>query len=361
MRGWLEEARRIVEGMWGTRGSLWWGLLPVLYPSSIVYRSVMVCRSLLYRYGIMPSYSVPLKVISVGNISIGGTGKTPLVIYIARLLSESGHRVAVLSRGYGGSMDKEVNLVSDGECILAMPDEAGDEPFLIASKLKGIPVLTGSKRARLALYAHEHFGTDVAIMDDGFQHIGLKRDVDILILSPDIQREHLLPMGRLREPLSAIDRADILMLRCGDDYIDPKCLFNDYGLKKKPVFSFRYRPLSLRDIKGGSDIGVESIIGRKVFAFSGIGAPSSFINTLGLLKPEVIQHISFPDHHRYTGKDISEILERAKGFDMIVTTEKDGVKIAGILSSGCIYTLGIDIDIDDREGFNRVLDESIDG
>ncbi|MBI5826676.1 MAG: tetraacyldisaccharide 4'-kinase [Deltaproteobacteria bacterium] len=329
------------------------GIAPhaLLYSLSVIYGIAVRLRLLLYRAGVLRTKRVPCPVISVGNITVGGTGKTPVAIFIASLLKESGKRVAVLSRGYkrGG---KSIDTVSDGRDILLGPEMAGDEPYLIAKRLQGVPVVVGADRVGAALYAIERFSPDVIILDDGFQHIRLERDLNILLTdSINGFGRYLLPRGILREPVEGIGRASLVM---GRGFSKPDMeLIKRFNL---PVMEYGYRPTGLIDVTGGSAKGVEALKGRKVLAFCAIANPESFFSTLEGLGAEVTDNIRFPDHHGYTQTDLDAVMGRQQGSQMIITTEKDAVKIEGLnVPKAAVYALAIDVDTKERDRLKRLL------
>lgn len=317
----------------------------ILYSLSVIYGIAVRLRLLLYRAGVLRTKRVPCPVISVGNITVGGTGKTPVAIFIASLLKESGKRVVVLSRGYkrGG---KSIETVSDGRDILLGPKMSGDEPHLIAKRLQGVPVVVGADRVKAALYAIEKFSPDVIVLDDGFQHIRLERDFNILLTDPVKGfGRYLLPRGILREPVEGIGRASLVM---GRGFSKP-----DMELIKRfklPVMEYEYRPTGLIDVKDGGSMGVEYLKGRKVLAFCAIANPESFFSTLEGLGAEVTDRVLFPDHHGYTQKDLDTVMGRREGSQVLITTEKDAVKFEGLnVPKGSVYALGIDVHMKERE------------
>lgn len=294
--------------------------------------------------------------ICVGNITTGGTGKTPTVIALAKWLSshEWGQisdlsskrskgdrfqicpRIAILSRGYKRRSRAPVLAVSDGNEILSTPQDAGDEPYLIASALKGVPVIAGKDRHRSGRYAIERFGTELFVLDDGYQHIRLHRDINILLIdaSNPFGNGCLLPRGILREPLRAISRADCIIISRVNEGMgeDIESLIRAYN-RNAPVFLASFRATDIRDLKGGS-LGLNYIAGKSLLLFSGIGNPHSFKRSVqdhgGKIKGEIV----YPDHYWYTEKDKDRILKEARGLsvDAIVTTEKDAVRLTGMSS-----------------------------
>ncbi|MBI4746277.1 MAG: tetraacyldisaccharide 4'-kinase [Deltaproteobacteria bacterium] len=334
------------------------------YLLSILYGAAVRIRLALYSSGLFKVRETGCKVVSVGNITVGGTGKTPTVEFIARNLKEKGLKVAILSRGYRRT-GKGIGVVSDGHQLLLGPEEAGDEPYMLARRLKTVPVLVGADRYELGRYALERFPLDVIVLDDGFQHIRLKRDLDILLVDGEkgFGNAHLLPRGPLREPLSGMKRAAIFLITKA---------FSDTGriadsiMDKQPeaaVFKSSYRPESVISLIDGAKRGLDAISGHRVTALSAIANPSSFINLLSSLDCALVSEVSFPDHYSYAAKDLEEIEKNAKaaGAEFIVTTEKDAVKIERFKDKmGMpVYYLAIDLDIHGEE--KRFIDAVLSG
>jgi tetraacyldisaccharide 4'-kinase len=308
---------------------------------SIIYRGIIGVRNLLYDSGVIPAARLDCKVISVGNITVGGTGKTPTVIALAAMLKRNGCRPAVLSRGYGGESKRPVNVVSDGTGVLMSARDAGDEPVLIAQSVASVPVLTGKRRSITGSYAVEHFGADVLILDDAFQHRSVSRDIDIVLL--DWQRPlgngWVLPRGGLREPPRALRRAHIILVTgpakkgspCAmeglNDWLDRR---NLSSLAGRPVFMAFRTPRDLRQGGTGAEYPLYHMRGKKIVAFAGIADPGDFRRTVTSMGGQVESFISFADHHSYRHDDIEAIRHTAgrASADMIVTTEKDGMKLA---------------------------------
>jgi tetraacyldisaccharide 4'-kinase len=301
-------------------------LLAILRLLSLPYGAMVAARNRLYDGGALKQQKLPRPVISIGNLTMGGTGKTPTVIFIAHLLKDHGHRPAVLSRGYGGSAHSPVNVVSDGNRILMGWREAGDEPILIARAAPGIPVLTGSRRLLTGRAAVETFGADVLILDDAFQHRSLFRDIDMVLLDAarPFGNGFLLPRGPLREPPDSLRRADIL-LRTGEAE-------NEEPLQEAaslPSFRAMHKPQGL--VAGGTERieAVSALLGQKVFAFAGIGSPEAFRRSLTELGAVVVGFRVFADHRPYDLSDIEKLRRVAakSGAARIVTTEKDGIRL----------------------------------
>jgi tetraacyldisaccharide 4'-kinase len=343
------EIHRAIRRIWAG-DSLWDRLLSLgLCPLSWPYGLVVAIRNRLYDLGIYRLVRLPIPVISVGNVTAGGTGKTPLVILLARLLKKRGYHPAVLSRGYGGEASAMVNVVTDGEQIFMGYRQAGDEPILIARAVEGVPVLTGPKRPRTGRYALDRFGADVLILDDGFQHRQLVRDLDIVLVNDrrPLGNGRLLPAGPLREPVVALRRAHAIVRTGGTPVTgDEKLMMPEadaglretnekMGLPEVPRFLAVYRPLDLISLAKEEVRPLAALQGKRIYAFAGIGSPDNFRETLLALKAEVNPFMAFPDHHRYVAADLEKI-ERAAaacGAELIVTTEKDLVRLAGL--PGC--------------------------
>ena len=268
----------------------------------------------------------------MGNITVGGTGKTPTTELVALGLQKRGFKTAILSRGYKGKKDSDVNLVSDGDKIYLGPQVAGDEPYMLAKRLKGIPVVVGSDRYKIGQFAEEKFDLDALILDDGFQHIRLHRDLNILLVDGKrgFGNGFMLPRGPLREPLSAMQRADMILMNKADSLLPGL----EESIKKisssKEYFKSHYEATRLLSLWEKAESPLNIISGAKVIALSAIATPSSFTNLLSSMGGTVVSEVSFSDHHHYEQKDLDVAVEKAKnsGADFIVTTEKDAVKLS---------------------------------
>jgi len=337
---------------------------------SLFYRFGVVLRNGLYDRKFYKSVRLPCRVISVGNVTVGGTGKTPLVILLARMLKGHGYRPAVLSRGYGSKGAAPVNIVSDGASLLLSHEEGGDEPVLIAGSLPGIPVLTGPDRYLTGETAVKRFGADVLILDDGFQHRRLFRDLNIVLL--DVNRPwgngFLLPRGPLREPpVQALNRADIL-IRTGErnserwgkipEPSDGAGDLETVWKGKLPVFRGIHQPQALISRNGGQEKELRFLAGKRICAFAGIGAPERFRRTLESLGAAIVAFLVYPDHHRYTSSDLDVIEQAAKKVqaEMIVTTEKDEIKLMPLDKRVLpCYALRIEMRIDPWQDFEGLI------
>jgi tetraacyldisaccharide 4'-kinase len=327
----------------------------VLNLLSIPYRGAVAARNRLYDRGLLPQERLPCPVISVGNLTVGGTGKTPTVILLASMLRDKGRRPAVLSRGYGGTAGAPINTVSDGKRVLMRWEESGDEPLLIAGALPGVPVLTGPERIRTGRAAVERYGADVLILDDAFQHRALFRDLEIVMLDAarPFGNGYLLPRGPLREPRKALCRAHLL-IRTGDPESDGPLP----GVPSLPSFRGVHRPRELVEAATGRALPLAGLYGKKVCAFAGIGSPEAFRRSLAALGAEVASFRAFPDHHPYGTSDLEALRRRAgaSAAERIITTEKDGIRLADFpdfLSE--IFLLRIGMEITPADAFAELL------
>ncbi|HET58400.1 MAG TPA: tetraacyldisaccharide 4'-kinase [Deltaproteobacteria bacterium] len=297
----------------------------VSFPLSLGYEAIVSLRNTFYDRGLLRTRQLPLPVISVGNLTLGGTGKTPAVIMLARLLQECGFRPAVVSRGYGGRNRDAVTVVSDGRSISATPEEAGDEPVLIAESLENIPVVTARRRVDAGRAVLQNFEADLLILDDAFQHRSLFRDVDIVLVDGDrpFGNGCIIPGGTLREPPGGIRRSHFIIVTDSPPDFDAGII--ERVAPGIPIFMAQRRSEDLLDCSDGTVRSPEFLQNKRVTAFAGIAFPRRFRETLLPWCGSLEAFFSFPDHHIYDERDIRKI--RAADADIIVTTEKDGVRL----------------------------------
>ncbi len=326
---------------------------------SYIYGLVLQLRSFFYRNGLLTAKKLPCTVISIGNLTVGGTGKTPMTIKTAMLAKELGYKVAVISRGYKGSASKKGGIVSDGNKILMGQDQAGDEPFMMAASLKNIPVVVGQNRFRAGMLVMKEFKPDVIILDDAFQHLKLKRDIDIVLLDhrQPFGNNHLLPRGILREPGSALLRSDAFVITRSDAGFEPSLLEQNKLLGKKPIFKSVHRPYVHKYVAAKNSLydgekklappqEVDDLSGRRVFTFSGIAGNSDFRATVKGFGCNIAAFLEFSDHHNYSEVDRLQILRQAEltKVDFIITTEKDYARFAQRFSFPVdLVVIGIEI------------------
>jgi tetraacyldisaccharide 4'-kinase len=335
-------------------------LLFPLYLFSLPYGGVVRLRAFLYSVGVLETKRLPCPVISIGNMTVGGTGKTPLVMTMARGLVRRGISVAILSRGYKGKNISDP-VVSDGQNIFHSPEESGDEPYLLSQSLKGVPVLVGKDRSASAKVALQKFKIEGFLLDDGFQHLSLHRDLNILLIDSRIGFGdlHLLPRGILREPLAQLRRAHLFLLTKAEH--PEACQVLETKVRQihpsAPIFHSHYEPLGLVGPEGEWE-ALHSLREKKVFVFSGIANPDSFSSLLRKSGMEIVNEAIFPDHHRYTEKDLSSIREKSRGAERVVTTEKDMLKLKDLdLTNLSLRALCIELKIwEEEEFYNRVME-----
>lgn len=275
---------------------------------------------------------VSVPVISVGNITAGGTGKTPFVELLVKLLTLKGNKVAVVSRGYRRRSSGTV-IVSDGHALLETAEHSGDEPYQIAAKFRSAVVVVDAHRYQAAKLSVEKFNVDVVLLDDGFQHRSLHRDLDIVMIDEDqsVRRKRLLPAGLMREPLSSLRRADVLVRSSGDGGNTGDTRRFD----SKPVVTVRRIPKTVELIDRSKARPVRDLRDTQCIAFCGIGNPQSFRRTLDETGLHVKEFFIFGDHYPYSQRDMANIEECAKKLatEFVVTTEKDAVRLEGLVAT----------------------------
>lgn len=339
---------------------LGWALAPLI-PLASLYGLATKARSALYARGLLTQHFLPCRVISIGNLTVGGTGKTPVVIALASALRDRGRRVGVVSRGYKRSSADAIVEVSDGQTVRGNPGDTGDEPYLIAQRCPGVPVAVGADRPLAGKLLLDRYHIDTLIMDDGYQHLALRRDTNILVLDAGAPfgNGHLLPRGRLREPLSAMARATaVLVTRASqavrlDELKAAVCAV----APAVPIWVTDFRPSAVVQVGGSSTAEPSVLKGERVLAVSGIGHPESFRRLLETAGATVAEHCVFPDHHAYSQEDVRKVrqaVERA-GAARIVTTEKDAVKLARVeeVAKQEVPIWAVRIDLTWLEGFEE--------
>ena len=310
-------------------------------PFSPLYSSAMKLRALLYDKQILPSHDCDVPVISVGNLTMGGTGKTPMVIYLARFLAEKGFKIAIVSRGYRGEAKGPVNIVSDGSDILMSAQQAGDEPVLVSSRLEGIVVATGRNRHLVVDEVIRSFNCNLILLDDGFQHLKMKRDIDLVLFDADhfAGTSRVFPGGELREPVSALRRCDAFVLTGVSEHNSERASKCEELLQErfagKPVFrvspvyvQFLHYVIFPSSIK--KSVVALPEIPQNLFGFSGIAQADRFYKMVEQQGIVLKGTKTFIDHHSYQPDDIKDLLRLASraGANGFITTEKDMVKLS---------------------------------
>ena len=317
-----------------------------LFPLALFYWGVIYWRNIFYNLGIFVSYSLPCKVVSIGNITTGGTGKTPAVIYFAKLFKKYGCRVAVLSRGHGRTSKGTIDL-NTKNLKTKNWKSFGEEPVLIANKLIDIPVVVDNNRYRGGQYLLNKYKPQIIILDDGFQHRSLNRNLDITLINANQSNNDykLLPYGLLREPWQHLKRSDIVIItkmniKTPSTYITKKLK----SLKMKNYYSKSEPSNKILDINGINK-SLVNMKNLKALAISGIGDPLSFELMLKIQNVDFVDHMIFDDHHEYKEDDFKLIENRIKSLkpDFLITTEKDLIKFKSADTSiiNMIYALPI--------------------
>ena len=333
-------------------------LLPILFPISLLYRTLIALRNLFYDLGVFSQTGVDAKVISVGNLSVGGTGKTPLVLYLIDLISSTGGKIAVVTRGYGrSSTSPKLYLPSEeiGDWL-----DSGDEPFLLKKRFKELTLSVDGKRVRGALNAVEKGKSELILLDDGFQHRSLRRDLDIVLIEdPNNFKDRLLiPAGRLREPFNSLKRADIIVFMGSETgsagiqkYLNSTAVLCG-GVKE---------PDSLVKLNSNEELELSELSGKRLTAFCAVGNPEGFRTTLNSFNPALLELLEFPDHHIYSERDFNKISKifLSSDSDFLITTEKDALKLPpNFFSEIDVYLLRISFKIKwGKEKFDKMIQE----
>jgi len=312
-------ARGFQDVVWNRRGVEGWAAWLALQPASGLFAAAIGLRNLAYRSGLLRVQRGGIAVVSVGNLSVGGTGKTPMTLWLARRLAAAGLRVAILLRGYSGQASG-VTIVSRGEGPEADVATAGDEAVMLAKCFDGV-VLTARRRLE-GVVAAQQLACDLVVLDDGFQHRALARDFDLVLVSGGPRS--LLPAGPMREGLSALRRADAVAVVIKSDdqpsFLPPVA---------KPAFVVRFVPTALVESDAGRwrELPLGLLSGRRVAAIAGVADPGPFYTTLRHWDAQLGEIFEFPDHHPYSRADWQHITRATRDIELIVTTEKDLVKL----------------------------------
>lgn len=333
----------ILERRKGKRANL---LRAGLWFLSGAFRAVVQARLWLYRTRVLKSTSPGCLVISIGNLTLGGTGKTPVVELLARSLQDSGRRVAILSRGYKAKkppmlrrlqrkwlgMDyRKTRVVHDGERLLLDSSVAGDEPFMLARSLRNVVVLVDKNRVRAALSAVRSFGCDTLLLDDGMQYAALRRRIEICLIDRQAPfgNEHLLPRGTLREPPANLRRASYIFITKSEGADNTALIQRIRGFNQTAgIIECTHKPLHLINLYSKEELPLSWLTGRHIGALSGIARPESFEDKLTDLGAELHITARFADHHRFSPKELNHFISRCvrRDLDAVVTTEKDSVR-----------------------------------
>ena len=338
-----------------------------LSPLGGLYSVAMKARRSLYSRGLLHVQDVGAPIISVGNLTMGGTGKTPLVEWVADKLAAANRRVCILTRGYGRAKPKQRVIVSNGAEILSDAEQAGDEAFLLAERLKSrAAVISDADRVSAALWAIENLGSEVFILDDGFQNLRLARNLDLVAIDATNPwgNRRLLPRGILREPPRELARADCIVLTRVDESHRIQELEREVSelSKGRPTIRSRMKILGLRSVgAAGESLSGEEIKSSTAAAFCGIGNPQSFFAQLRGDGYELGHAQLFRDHHVYTQTDIDRVVRVsiAAGARALLTTAKDEVKLRSLRFDLPSYAVDIGIEIEESEKLNALIEGAI--
>jgi tetraacyldisaccharide 4'-kinase len=319
-----------------------------LGPLGSAFGALAAARVGLHRSGLLRPARLSGPVVSVGNLSLGGSGKTPVVAWIAGRLAREGVPVAVLSRGYGGRFAGDALVVGDGVSVTGDAAECGDEPLMLARRLPGVVVAVGRRRALVGRAVEALFGPRLHVLDDGFQHLALHRDLDVVCLDPADLDDRPLPAGRLRERPNALARADVVLI--GGDAPGPQ-RWGALGVAAERVHRMRPWPAALLDTAGAPVRPAGPVL-----LLSGIARPERFAEAARGFGLQVAGHASFADHHAFSAAELAQVeaQARALGAALVVTTEKDAARLAGARLGLPLATLRLELTIDGEE---RLLEQ----
>ena len=338
-----------------------------LTPLAYVYSTGLKLYLLPYRVGLRRQARLPCAVISIGNLTVGGTGKTPMTRRVCEILRKHGLKVCVLSRGYRGAHEYGAAVVSSESRVELAAREAGDEAHLLARSMPGIPVVVGKDRRVTGRLAYDRFRPDVIVLDDGMQYYQLHRDLDIALL--DAQRPFdngwTFPRGLLREPPSHLRRAGCAVIT-NVDKVPPESVERLRTRMMKlahgiPVLTAQYAPASLRPLDNSAQFPPEWLRSRKVALLCALGNPESFARQAAGLGAEIVHSARFPDHHEVTAGELNGVIERAceAGAEAVITTEKDAVKLPPIMRPLPFYALAVAMVVNDERKLAQILLEAV--
>ncbi len=349
-----------------------------LFVLSRIYRSLVQLRMTLYHQRIFRNRTLGCLVVSIGNLTVGGTGKTPVVEVFSRTLEHHGRRVAILSRGYRNKSksfyEKAIELlrigeeippriVSDGKHLLLDSEMAGDEPYMLASNLKNVIVLVDKDRVKSGRYAINTFNADTLVLDDGFQYLPLKPRLNILLIdaSNPFDNHHLLPRGLLREPIKSLRRADFIFLTksTGGSELRHLKKFIKKHNHRAEIIECAHRPRYLQNVYSQERFALDYLNGKKIAAISAIAAPESFERFIRGFGAELVYNERYADHHRYTQQEVIDFINTSldHGAEIIITTEKDAVRFP-LLERRDLQCLFMRVEIEilsGHENFNQCI------
>jgi tetraacyldisaccharide 4'-kinase len=335
----------------------------ILKPLEFIWACFYHLRRILYRGKFLTSYESPIPVISVGNLSFGGTGKTPLVLYLINFFQNKKYSSLILTRGYKSELENKGKIISANSHHGFKPQQIGDEPFLILENLKKGALAVGKNRVKNLSSALKSSPFDVAILDDGFQHLKVARDLNLLLLDSqqlDTNKWHFPPLGYWREGLHALVDADFILFTkaLNTNKIEINSFLEKVNHYLKPNIqwaSLDYKPVGLCNLHGELKLNLSDVKNKKAVVFCGIGHPTFFISQLKELGVDVVETIEFSDHHSYSLEEINQLLGKIQEHHAIgIMTEKDKVKVAELTQDTRLYYLSINVIF--LEGENQFLE-----
>jgi len=305
-------------------------------------------------------FNIPI--ICIGNITTGGTGKTPTVIYIAKLLREKGYKPGIISRGYGGTKSKKGGIVTDGANILLTPEESGDEPYLMAKKSLNLPIAIGKNRIISINNLIQKHNVDIIIMDDGFQNNTIYKDISIITIDAinPFGNGLILPAGDLREPKSSLKRSHLLLISKSNLIPATDLIVLSKRIQKiighNFIFNSIYKITYIYQINNSKKTyPVTMLEGKKILLITAIGNPKGLIKTVKKLNPDNISCLFYPDHYNFIQKNIEKFIKKSKYFDYVILTEKDYVKVKKFSFTNKFYILNMSLNIENEEYFELHL------
>lgn len=333
-----------------------------LTPLSIIWEWVYRLRRSLYEYGVLKKHTFKVPVISVGNLSFGGTGKTPTIVWLADWLNEKGLTPVVLTRGYKGQLEHSSGLLKSGQKFRLNPFDYGDEPLMISNKMKKGAVIVGKKRAENLLKYFSEVHPDVVLLDDGFQHLQIFRSFNLVLFDATmaLQLYKVAPLGYLREDLSALKDADAIIISRADMVTKEKLdklikTISAHIHHNPPLALTRYQPLGVFDVHDKFIFSVHDLKGLKVIAVTAIASPESFYRYLESFGVEITEKVSFPDHYFFSPEDVNELLIKASQQSAIILcSEKDMVKMKRVSLDGRILFTKVKVEF--MSGESELLD-----
>ncbi|MCY4643850.1 MAG: tetraacyldisaccharide 4'-kinase [Bacteriovoracales bacterium] len=324
----------------------------VITPLAFLWEGIYRLRRYLYQYGFLKRTFFQMPIISVGNIAFGGTGKTPFTLWLTKLIGEYGLHSVVLTRGYKGRFEHSCHLIEGRQAFRYDPLDFGDEPLMLARHLTDGAVIVGKRRAKNLSFFFDKIKPDVGVLDDGFQHLGLFRNFDVVLFDAamPLSQYNVAPKGYLREGLTSLKDADAIVLsRC--DQASP------YNIKRLEEFlapyvapgavwvKIKYRPQGLYDANFEKAFDIEEMKEKKVVAVAAIASPKSFFKQLEDLEVDIAEKVSFPDHYYFSLEDVEGLLAKAKKHDgIIIASEKDIIKIRRISMAAKVYYIPVEVD-----------------